>query len=127
MRDPFKLDAEDIPDGPCPPAPPWHVDSPACLHGWIGESRTLGMPADETVINKPAWLLCDCEDPANPWPARQPTDGPRDCACAICHGHEPRSERGRLDGCENRDHHCDSCHGRRLCTTTECAFTKSIQ
>lgn len=99
-----------LPAGPCPPAPSWHVESDACRHGWVS-LRDDG----------PAWLLCDCENPADPWPARLPTDGPRDCECAICYG-RPRRDRGRIDGCEYRDHHCEGCHERRLCTEETCWF-----
>jgi len=27
------LKEDGAPDGPLPPAPPWHVDSHACMHG----------------------------------------------------------------------------------------------
>jgi len=98
------------PEGPLPAAPPWHVDSHACLHGWISHGAT------------PEWLLCDCEDPAAPWPARVPGDGPRDCACFGCEAQKPRWERGKLKGCEYKDHHCDDCHAHQRCTISACGF-----
>jgi len=98
------------PEGPLPAVPLWHVDSHACFHGWISYGA------------KPEWLLCDCEDPAAPWPARVPGDGPRDCACFGCEAHKPRSERGKLKGCEYKDHHCDNCHEHRRCTISACGF-----
>lgn len=94
------------PDGPPPIAPPWHVESYACHHGWI--------------IGGTEWGICNCEDPANPWPQRSPGDGPRDCACFGCEGHEPRYERGRIKSCEYKNHHCDDCHENRRCTI--CGF-----
>jgi hypothetical protein len=100
-----------VPEGALPPAPPWHVDSDACQHGWI------------RMGTKPEWILCDCEDPANPWPARLPGDGPRDCSCFGCQDHEPRWERGKLSSCEHKDHHCPYCHDQRRCTIPACGFT----
>lgn len=97
------------PDHPCPPAPAWHVDTDACQHGWITD-----IP--------PRWILCDCEDPANPWPVRDPSDGPIDCSCYGCLDHEPRWERGKLNNCEYKDHHCEWCHNDNLCTTAECLW-----
>ena len=102
------------PDGELPPAPPWHVESYACLHGWI----SYGV--------KPEWLLCDCEDPANPWPARVPGDGPRDCACFGCQEHAPRWKRGKLAACEYKDHHCEMCHEHRRCTIAACGFWTGV-
>jgi hypothetical protein len=100
------------PDGELPPAPPWHVESEshACLYGWIRYGA------------KPEWILCNCEDPASPWPARVPGDGPRDCACFGCQDHEPRWERGKLAACEHKDHHCQWCHEQRRCSIAECGF-----
>ena len=68
------------PDGPPPVAPPWHVESYACLHGWIVGGRSRSRP----IIGGVEWGICDCEDPANPWPPRAPGDGPQDCACFGC-------------------------------------------
>lgn len=104
------LAADGTPDEPLPPAPPWHVDSHACLHGWI------------ECAPDPAWLICDCEDPANPWPARVIGDGPRDCACFHCMGHKPRRERGKIALCEYKDHHCEDCHEHRRCSIAACGF-----
>jgi hypothetical protein len=103
------------PEGPCPPAPPWHVESTGahgCHYGAI------------SYEDPPVWVLCDCEDPAHPWPARVPGDGPRDCGCFGCNDHEPRSERGKIANCEHKDHHCIFCHERSLCTIPECGFWK---
>lgn len=95
------------PDHPMPIAPPWHVDDPhSCTHGWT----------DGTT-----WSICDCEDPANPWPPRIQGDGPRDCSCFGCMD-QPRRERGKVPGCEYKDHHCDMCHEHRRCTIAECGF-----
>lgn len=104
------LEGDDPPLGLLPSAPPWHVESLACLHGWIRG----GTPTE--------WITCDCEDPANPWPARNLGDGPRDCACFHCEGHIPRWERGCLAQCEYKDHHCDDCHAHQRCTITMCGF-----
>lgn len=71
---------------------------------------------DDNIVLEAA---CDCEDPANPWP-REPTEGPKDCSCFICYMAMPRSMRGRLDGCESKNHHCESCHERRICSALEC-------
>lgn len=99
------------PDEPMPEAPPWHVDGiHNCAHGWI----IGGEP--------PTWGICDCEDPATPWPPRVIGDGPRDCQCFGCHCHVPRYERGKLAECEYKDHHCDNCHENRRCTIMECGF-----
>jgi hypothetical protein len=95
----------DRPSTECPPAPPWHVDSHACFHGWIQGG---------------SWILCDCEDPDHPWPARAPGDGPRDCSCFGCMDHQPRWERGKLVACEYKDHHCPDCHEHKRCTI--CGF-----
>lgn len=99
------------PAGPPPSAPSWHVESHACLHGWI--------------IGGVEWGSCDCEDPANPWPPRVLGDGPRDCMCFACEGHTPRHERGRIAGCEYKQHHCEDCHANKRCTIAECVFTDS--
>lgn len=96
------------PDGPCPDAPAWHVESRGCYYGWISGGTT--------------WILCDCEDPAHPWPPRELGDGPRDCECFGCHDHEPRWERGKLKNCEYKDHHCDMCHEHGHCTIAACGF-----
>ena len=89
-------------------APPWHIDDPDhCAHGWTDGTQ---------------WGVCDCEDPANPWPSRVPGDGPRDCMCFGCHDHQPRHERGRLTRCEYKDHHCEDCHENQHCTAMECRF-----
>lgn len=108
------IDPEDMPTDPQPGAPPWHIESHACDHGWIGHA------------DKPYWLVCDCEDPANPWPVRESADGPVDCTCAICLGHKPRWMRGKLEGCEYKNHHCPNCHEGRLCTVVECGFNRYI-
>lgn len=98
------------PDYPLPPAPPWHVDDiHNCSYGWT-DGKT--------------WGVCNCEDPAHPWPPREPGDGPRDCQCFGCHEHEPRWERGKVRGCEYKDHHCDDCHEHQRCTIAECGFWK---
>lgn len=99
-----------MPSEQLPPAPSWHIDASVCQYGWI----EYGV--------EPAWLLCNCEDPANPWPPRSPGDGPRDCRCFACEGHEPRWERGKLKDCEYKDHHCDYCHTKGLCTIAACGF-----
>lgn len=99
------------PDGPMPAPPPWHVDdddSHSCPHGWI--------------IGGVEWGICDCEDPAHPWPPRVPGDGPRDCVCFGCMDHKPRHERGRIRACEYTDHHCDDCHEHERCTIESCGF-----
>lgn len=103
------LEESGTPEGPPPVAPPWHIPSDNCRHGWI--------------IGGDTWGVCDCEDPANPWPPRVPGDGPRDCRCFGCVDHEPRHERGRIADCEYKDHHCDNCHEHRRCTVAECGFT----
>lgn len=111
-------DFEDLiptPETPLPPAPAWHVDSRACPHGWIVGHATEGGGVAS------AWGVCDCEDPAHPWPPRASVDGPRDCGCHACDRHQPRWERGRLARCEHRDHHCAYCHERGACTRLECA------
>ena len=108
IEDLLKEDGE--PEGPLPAAPPWHVDSHACQHGWI----RCGV--------RPEWILCNCEDPASPWPPRDPDDGPRDCSCFGCESHEPRWERGKLRGCEYKAHHCDDCHEHQRCTISACGF-----
>ena len=93
---------------PMPIPPPWHVDdSHNCAHGWTDGTK---------------WGVCDCEDPANPWPSRAPGDGPRDCRCFGCEGRQPRHERGRIAACEYKDHHCDDCHEHRRCTLVGCDF-----
>ena len=97
------------PKTPCPDPPAHHVDTDACFHGWQSWDKENG----EAI-----WVLCDCEDPANPWPPRKITDGPIDCNCYFCMG-KPRQNRGRAK-CENENHHCDSCHIKRQCTTIEC-------
>lgn len=110
------MDPEDFPKEPMPTAPAHHNESSTydCQYGWI-----LGEP--------PRWGECDCEDPANPWPPRALTDGPVDCSCGTgCSGHQPRVERGRLESCEYRDHHCDTCHAEKICTTVECGFGRQI-
>lgn len=97
------------PDYPMPEAPPWHVDDvDNCAHGWI--------------IGGDKWGVCDCENPAEPWPLRVQGDGPRDCNCFGCHEHKPRHERGRIAGCEYKDHHCDYCHETGLCSLVECEW-----
>lgn len=104
------LEEMGTPNYPLPAAPSWHVDDMHnCSYGWTdGET----------------WGLCNCEDPAHPWPLRVPGDGPRDCSCFGCHDHEPRWERGKLKGCEYKDHHCDMCHEHKLCSISECGFWK---
>ncbi len=95
----------DMPKKPCPPAPGYHVDSYACLYGLVG-----GDP--------PAWLPCDCEDPASPWPPRPAVAGPRGCSCYHC---ADKSQRDKgLEPCEIYDHHCDYCHDKGLCSAMKC-------
>ncbi len=96
------------PEEPCPDPPAHHVATDACRHNWITWNDK----------NEPIWILCDCEDPIKPWPARKPTDGPVDCDCYFCMG-KPRQDRGRAH-CENENHHCKHCHGKGQCTTIEC-------
>lgn len=100
------------PDYPAPIAPSWHVDSYNCSHGWI--------------IGGVEWGLCDCENPADPWPPRGQGDGPRDCQCFYCADHKPRHQRGRLVNCEYKNHHCDDCHEHRLCTIALCGFEADL-
>lgn len=99
------------PAEPCPPAPFHHVPDPEgdyCHYGWISSNET----------GEPIWCLCDCEDPADPWPPHGPTDGPRDCTCYHCM-RKPRRDRG-FAMCEYANHHCDSCHVAGSCTTLAC-------
>lgn len=103
----FVLEPGDLPTDPQPSAPAHHVESHACGYG------SIGYPNDVAT-----WNACDCEDPANPWPSRLPTDGQIDCDCSLCSG-KPRVERGR-EPCEYAAHHCDNCHERKTCTTIEC-------
>lgn len=105
------LKEDGMPADPLPPAPPWHVDDRHnCGYGWIAMGE------------QPHWLACNCENPADLWPARVPGDGPRDCQCFGCEGHEPRWERGKLKECEYKDHHCENCHEHRHCTIPACGF-----
>ena len=110
------LDPEDVPESACPAPPLYHVESNACDHGWITWNDD----------NKPVWILCSCENPSEPWPAREPTDGPIDCSCAFCNGSMPRQMRGKRDDCEYRNHHCESCHDIRICTQAACGFGRRI-
>lgn len=100
------------PEKPCPPAPDYHVpDKDTCSHGWISHD-----PDGNTY-----YLVCNCEDPANPWPPRGPTDGPKECNCYYCWG-KPRADRGR-DPCESFNHHCEMCHELGHCTEIACQET----
>lgn len=109
----MKMDPEDTPKEPLPPPPAHHVadDYGHCKYGWIHLS------------DPPRWRLCDCEDPAEPWPPRSQTDGPRDCECYLCGG-KPRRDRGRAP-CEHADHHCEECHEHGICTTLACLLARS--
>lgn len=106
-----------VPAEPQPPPPAHHSSASAesfdCAYGAVS-----GDP--------PRWLPCDCEDPANPWPPRAANDGPIDCQCSVCCGKQPRHMRGRLVGCEYRDHHCEFCHEQKICTVIACGFDRNI-
>lgn len=52
-------------------------------------------------------------------PMELPADrGPKNCMCGICCT-KPPSRRGG-PGCEYYKHHCDNCHGLKVCTLPEC-------
>lgn len=98
---------------PQPSAPAHHVEVPGAPYS-LCPYGSNSWDADGKLY----WCACDCEDPARPWLARRPTDGPRDCECALCAG-KVRSERGRAP-CEAENHHCEYCHESGRCTTLEC-------
>ena len=99
-----------------------------CACGWRSfalptrqEAARLALGHKRLIVTLPPHLEAR-EAAAHPWPARVPGDGPRDCACYGCEGHVPRWERGKLMGCEYKDHHCDDCHEHQRCTVPECGF-----